>query len=227
MQDHVPIEKNLIQIKNLITAYEKKYEREPGSVQLLAVSKKQSLEKIQYAFQAGQRSFGESYLQEALTKITVLPSAEWHFIGPIQSNKTRKIAEYFSWVQSVDSIKIAERLHEQRPSHLPKLNICIQVNLDDEPTKSGVSLTEVESLTLYCQKLPRLQLRGLMAIPKEQQDFNAKRRSFHQIFLKFSELKNKGISFDTLSMGMSGDFEAAIAENSTLLRIGTAIFGPR
>src|SRR3990167_1298488 len=221
------IEKDLNRIKNLITLYEKKYGREPGSVCLLAVSKKQSIEKIKQAASAGQFSFGESYVQEALLKMVHFDNLKWHFIGPIQSNKTRKIAEHFDWVQSVDSTKIARRLNDQRPDHLPKLNICIQVNIDNEITKSGISLSEVESLISYCQDLPKLTLRGLMAIPKPEQHIDAKRRGFHQLSLKFQALKNKGLPLDTLSMGMAYDFEAAIAEGSTMVRIGTAIFGDR
>ncbi|HLB42803.1 MAG TPA: YggS family pyridoxal phosphate-dependent enzyme [Gammaproteobacteria bacterium] len=221
------IEKNLSRIKQLITLYEKKYGRQLGSVRLLAVSKKQSIEKIKQAFQAGQSRFGESYVQEALVKIATLEGIEWHFIGSIQRNKIRKIAKYFSWVQSVDSIDSARQLNDQRPAHLPPLSICIQVNMHDDTTKSGIPIYEIESLANSCLNLPHLKLRGLMTIPKSQPDFERTRNNFYQLFLKFQELKNKGIPLDTLSMGMSEDFEAAIAAGSTMVRIGTAIFGER
>ncbi len=216
-------------IKESITAYEMKYGRDPGSVSLLAVSKKQSVEKIEKAALTGQRAFGESYVQEALLKIAALKELdiEWHFIGPIQSNKTRKIAEHFSWVQSVCSAKIAERLNEQRPSHLPPLNICLEVNLNAEPTKSGVTPAEVEALASLCLSLPRLKLRGLMAIPAPADTFAGARANFHSLLTLWQELRDKGFALDTLSMGMSDDFEAAIAEGATIVRIGSAIFGER
>lgn len=220
---------NLAQVKKTIAELEKKYQREPGSVQLLAASKQQSTEKILQAFEAGQTCFGENYLQEALTKIAALENneIEWHFIGPIQSNKTRKIAEHFAWVHSVDNIKIAERLDAQRPQHLPKLNICIEVNVSAEETKSGVAPQKAFELIQACLELPRLQVRGLMAIPEIATDVAMQRKAFHRMFELLQSLKQQNISLDTLSMGMSGDFEAAIAEGSTLVRIGTAIFGNR
>lgn len=221
------IAQNLSKMKSLIQNYETKYGRTSGSVHLLAASKGQPLEKIQIAYQAGQKAFGENYLQEALSKITLLPSAEWHFIGSIQSNKTRKIAEHFSWVHSVDHFKIAKSLSDHRPSHLPALNICIQVNIGDEKTKSGISSTEVLSLLKECTQLPRLQVRGLMAIPPPQDSFDQQRKNFHDLFILYQSLCKAGYSLDTLSMGMSADFEAAIAEGSTMVRSGTAIFGPR
>jgi uncharacterized pyridoxal phosphate-containing UPF0001 family protein len=152
---------------------------------------------------------------------------QWHFIGPIQSNKTRKIAERFSWVHSVDSMKIAKRLSEQRPAHLPPLNICIQVNISNEASKSGVSIEETPALAEYCQSLPQLKLRGLMAIPAAQQPFELQRKEYHKLYSLWSELRNSGISLDTLSMGMSDDFEAAIAEGATIIRLGSALFGLR
>lgn len=221
--------KNLIDIKNLIAHYEQKYQRPSHSVKLLAVSKKQSIEKILSAYHAGQTSFGENYLQEALTKIQALSdkSIEWHFIGPIQSNKTRKIAENFTWVETVANKKIAERLNDQRPIHLPPLNICIQVNISEELSKSGVHINEVADLIAYCNKLPRLNVRGIMTIPKELTDFSAQRNEFHKMKILFATLHAQGLLLDTLSMGMSHDFEAAIAEGATLVRIGTKIFGER
>ena len=227
------IEQNIFTIKKLIANALKKYDREQDSVLLLAASKGQSVEKIMEATQAGQYLFGENYLQEALTKMNALSQQqvsneiEWHFIGPVQSNKTKKIAEHFAWVHSVDDNKIAKRLNDQRPQHLPPLNICIQVNVDDEATKSGVDIDHVLPLAEFCLSLPRLRLRGLMTIPKEQTELTLQRRTFHQLFLLKQSLSEKGFSLDTLSMGMSHDFEAAIAEGSTLIRIGTAIFGSR
>jgi len=219
-------------IKQQITHYEKQYQRKAGSVTLLAASKKQSIEKIKLAYETGQLAFGENYLQEALEKIEAakrlqLNNIIWHFIGSIQSNKTKKIAEHFSWVHSIASQKIAKRLSEQRPLHLPPLNICIEVNLNAEPTKSGVVIDEVAELALYCHTLPHLNLRGLMTIPAPHQSFDAQRRSYQQLFLLYEKLKQQGLTLDTLSMGMSDDMEAAIAEGSTMVRIGTAIFGLR
>src|SRR5579885_1684296 len=168
------IENNLAAIRKLISDYEAKYGRHPGSVHLLAASKSQSIEKITAAYHAGQRRFGENYLQEALSKMPALADKqiEWHFIGPVQSNKTRKIAENFSWVHGVDNMKIARRLNDQRPDQLPRLNICIEVNVSDEASKSGVRTDEVLPLAAYCMTLPRLQLRGLMTIPHEHENFS-------------------------------------------------------
>jgi len=224
---------NLAHIKQSIRDSERKFGLKSDSVKLLAASKGQPVEKILAAINAGQSIFGESYLQEALLKMAAVAELaatkplEWHFIGPIQSNKTRKIAEHFSWVQSVASMKIADRLNEQRPAHLPPLNICIEVNVDAEATKSGVSLAEAPALVGYCSALPRLSVRGLMAIPKIQTDFAAQRREFHKLFVLCKELRDKGYGLDTLSMGMTEDFIAAIAEGSTMVRIGTGIFGAR
>lgn len=223
------IKHNLETIKHRIREYEQKYQRTPGSVSLLAVSKKQSPEKIQSAIAAGQTAFGESYLQESLEKKAILndPNIEWHFIGPIQSNKTKKIAEHFAWVHSVDSIRIAERLNNQRPETLPPLNICIEVNVDNEKTKSGAGPENIHSIIDYCLHLPRVKLRGLMTIPAPKSTFIEQRKSFHELAKLFNQLREKGILLDTLSMGMSDDYEAAIAEGATIVRIGTAIFGAR
>lgn len=228
----IPIAQHLHEIKHQIARYEKKYHREAGSVALLAASKKQPIEKIQAAYAAGQFAFGENYLQEALEKIQTaqqlrLENIEWHFIGPIQSNKTKKIAEHFAWAHSVASEKIAKRLNDQRPIHLTPLNICIEVNIDAEPTKSGILPRQVEELALYCRTLPHLYLRGLMTIPAPQATFDAQYQTFHQLFLLLQDLNQQGFMLDTLSMGMSNDFEAAIAAGSTMVRMGTAIFGPR
>lgn len=220
---------NLAHIKQLITTYEDKYDREKNAVQLLAVSKGQALEKMQMAFAAGQKRFGESYLQEALSKMVALNDAsiEWHFIGPVQSNKTRKIAEHFAWVHSLTNMKVAKRLNEQRPAYLPPLNVCIEINIDKEASKAGISIEEVLPLAHYCLNLPRLKLRGLMTIPAARDTVIEQRQTFHTLLSVWQSLREHGLALDTLSMGMSEDFEAAIAEGSTIVRIGTAIFGPR
>lgn len=226
------VTENLQYIQQLITEYAQQYGRDPASVQLLAVSKRQPVEKMAEAIRAGQTRFGESYLQEALPKIVALTAKtttplEWHFIGPIQSNKTRLIAEHFDWVHSVSTGKVARRLSEQRPAHLPPLNICIEVNISGEATKSGVSPAETLELATFCQSLPGLRLRGLMAIPAPAIDVPTQRQAFHELVLLQQSLIREGLTLDTLSMGMSEDFEAAIAEGSTIVRIGTAIFGSR
>ena len=193
----------------------------PG-VTLLAVSKTQSAERIREAVAAGQKAFGENYVQEAVQKMEVLPALEWHLIGPLQSNKTRLAAERFAWVHTVASEKIARRLSEQRPAALPPLNVLIQVNVSGEASKSGVEPEEVESLARVVATLPRLRLRGLMAIPEPGAD----RSRYASVKDVFDKLKSE-FRFDTLSMGMSDDLELALAEGSTMVRIGTAIFGPR
>jgi PLP dependent protein len=191
-------------------------------VTLLAVSKGQSLERIKDAVAAGQKAFGENYVQEAVQKMDALPKLEWHLIGPLQSNKTRLAAERFDWVQTVASEKIARRLSEQRPAGLASLNVLIQVNVSAEETKSGVALPEVPALASAISALPRLKLRGLMAIPEPGAD-RARYRSVKKLF---DELSTQ-FALDTLSMGMSDDLDMALAEGATMVRIGTAIFGPR
>ena len=212
------------------------------SITLLAVSKRHPLEKIQALYELGQRDFGESYLQEALTKISAAPHADiiWHFIGPIQSNKTREIARHFQWVHSVDRLKIARRLSSQRPADALPLNICLQVNISQETQKSGFSSAEVSAALKAIITLPNLVVRGLMAIPKpvpqpakqlqhdSTQWFEEQRRAFRQLRELMQQLnQDLGINMDTLSMGMSDDLEAAIAEGATIIRLGTALFGPR
>ena len=184
---------------------------------------------MRVAYEAGQSAFGESYVQEALDKIAALRDLplEWHFIGPIQSNKTRAIAENFSWVHSVDRLKIAERLSAQRPQNLPPLNVCIQVNVSGEDSKSGVSPSEVLELAQAVAQLPRLKLRGLMAIPAPTEGTEAQRIPFAQLRELMRQLNAQGLELDALSMGMSHDFEAAMLEGATIMRIGTAIFGER
>jgi len=203
--------------------------RAPGSVQLLAVSKTWGTDAVRTAYSAGQTDFGENYIQEAVDKITALRDLPlvWHCIGPIQSNKTRLVAEHFDWVHSIDRLKIAQRLSEQRPEHLPPLQVCIQVNVDGGETKSGVRPPELPALAQAVAALPRLQLRGLMTIP-EPAETDAQMRAVHrQAKNLFEQLRAQGLPLDTLSMGMSADMAAAIAEGSTMVRVGTAIFGKR
>ena len=198
-------------------------------VKLLAVSKAQSDSVVREAFVAGQTAFGENYLQEALDKqaaLTDLP-IEWHFIGPIQSNKTQPIAQHFSWVHSVDRLKIAQRLNEARPTDLAPLQVCIQVNVSDERSKSGVSAHDLESLATTIASLPRLKLRGLMAIPAPTHDINQQQAQFKQVRQCYDALLAKGFALDTLSIGMSDDYPIAIAEGATIVRIGSALFGAR
>jgi len=202
--------------------------RETNDIQLLAVSKTRSIDDIKAAIQAGQTYFGESYLQEAIKKIDALghEQCEWHFIGPCQSNKTASIAQYFSWVHSVDRLKIAQRLNDQRPSdHV--LNICLQVNTSGEASKSGVAPEELFGLAESIRAMPNLRLRGLMALPAREHDANKQRRAFAPLKRLFAELNERGHRLDTLSMGMSNDMEAAIMEGATMVRIGTDIFGSR
>lgn len=214
-----------------IREQEQRFDRAANSVQLLAVSKTQSADKLREAWSAGARDFGENYVQEALEKISALatsaPGITWHFIGPIQSNKTRDLAAHFDWVHSVERIKIIQRLQDQRPADLPPLNICVQVNLSNENTKSGVSLQEARDLCAAVSTMDRLCLRGLMAIPAPCHDHEQQRLAFRPLAALFHELAQQYPTMDTLSMGMSDDFAAAIAEGSTLIRIGTALFGRR
>ena len=223
------ITQHLQSVRESITAAEQRFQRQPGSVQLLAVSKTRPVEDIRVAMASGQRAFGENYLQEAVDKIHALAgsNAEWHFIGPIQSNKTRDIAAHFDWVHSVDRLKIAQRLDEQRPADLAPLNICIQVNTSGEASKSGVAPGEVLELARAIVQLPRLKLRGLMTIPAPEENVEKQRLPFRQLADLQQQLRQAGIDTDTLSMGMTDDMEAAIAEGATMVRIGTAIFGTR
>lgn len=203
--------------------------REPNSVSLLAVSKTKPVEDITELAKQGQRAFGENYLQEALKKIEVHPELEWHFIGPIQSNKTKPIAENFSWVHSVDRLKIAQRLSNQRPSHLPALNILLEVNISNESSKAGFNTESVLEAAKEISQLPNLNLRGLMAIPQSETDYQKQRLPFAKMKQLLIQLQQSlpECQLDTLSMGMSGDLEAAIEEGATIVRIGTDIFGAR
>jgi PLP dependent protein len=205
-------------IADNLQAVRARIEHVPGVI-LLAVSKGQPLERIQAAVAAGQKAFGENYVQEAVQKMELLPALEWHLIGPLQSNKTRIVAERFDWVQTLASEKIARRLSEQRPASLPPLNVLIQVNVSGEQSKSGVAPREVEALARFVRSLPRLRLRGLMAIPEP----GAERSRYRAVKALFDSLPG----CDTLSMGMSDDLDIALAEGATMVRIGTAIFGPR
>ena len=203
--------------------------RSENEVCLLAVSKTRSVEEINELAHLGQRAFGENYLQEALDKISALEplNLEWHFIGPIQSNKTKPIAEQFSWVHSVDRFKIAQRLSAQRPQFAEDLNICLQVNISCEESKSGCLPNEALELAKQIAELPKITLRGLMAIPEATDDVELQKERFRQVRTLFEEIKLETPTLDTLSMGMSGDLDAAIGEGATIVRIGTALFGPR
>jgi pyridoxal phosphate enzyme (YggS family) len=226
------IAQQLLQVQKRIADAANLAGRAETEIQLLAVSKTKPLTAIQAAYQAGQRRFGESYVQEAFTKVQALRAAgvtdlEWHFIGPVQSNKTRPIAEHFDWVDSVDRLKIAERLNAQRPDELAPLNICIQVNISGESQKSGTTEAEVLHLAEQIAQLPRLKLRGLMAIAENTPDDAVLRESFLRLKQIFSTLQQQFPAMDTLSMGMTHDLEVAVACGSSQVRIGTAIFGAR
>ncbi len=222
---------NLQAVKNDIAAAAQQAGRETSEVTLLAVSKTVSADTVREAFAAGQHAFGENYVQEGLEKIAALDDLRdhlhWHFIGPLQSNKTRQVAEQFDWVHAIDRLKIAERLSAQRPACMAPLQVCIQVNISNEATKSGVAPTEVPALAEAIAALPNLQLRGLMAIPAPAADPAAQRQPFAALRALLDQLRQSGLKVDTLSMGMSADMDAAIAEGATLVRIGTAIFGAR
>ncbi len=227
------ISAQLAQVREGIANAARDAGRDPASVSLLAVSKTFGPEAVIEAADAGQREFGENYAQEALDKIAAVKTQRpdldliWHFIGPLQSNKTRPVAEQVDWVHSVDRIKIAQRLSDQRPDNLSPLNICLQVNVSGEASKGGVAPEELPALAAAVARLPRLRLRGLMAIPEPEDDPVFQRRPFALLRDLQRELSASGIPIDTLSMGMSGDMAAAIAEGATIVRIGTAIFGKR
>jgi len=223
------ISENISTVRAQIAKAAQEFDRPLNSVHLLAVSKTQGPEKLKEAYAAGQREFGENYVQEAIEKITTLkmPGLVWHFIGPIQSNKTATIAAHFDWVHSIDRLKVAQRLSAHRSSAMGRLKVCIQVNLSNEDSKSGVALEEVLPLCEQIEALPHLQLRGLMAIPAPSDSEQEQRQTFQPLSLLFKELQSIYPHMDTLSIGMSADFTAAIAEGSTMVRIGSAIFGAR
>ncbi|HEY8100535.1 MAG TPA: YggS family pyridoxal phosphate-dependent enzyme [Burkholderiaceae bacterium] len=224
---------NLQAVHDRIATAARAAQRSTDDITLLAVSKTFGPQAVIEAAQAGQCVFGENYLQEALDKMAAVHAMapdyalQWHFIGPIQSNKTRPIATHFDWVHSVEREKIAQRLSEQRPPHLAPLNICLQVNISGESSKSGLAPQDVPALAQTVASLPRIKLRGLMAIPEPTEDMARQRTAFRQLRQLFDACRAQGLTMDTLSMGMSADLEAAIAEGSTLLRVGSAIFGKR
>ncbi len=220
----------LDQVRNRIEKAAREAGRCVDSITLLGVTKGQPASVVQAAALAGIRDFGESYLQEALEKIAAVGPTQpltWHFIGRLQSNKTRPVAETFAWVHAVDRLKIAERLAEQRPYYAPPLNVCLQVNVASEQTKGGVGFAELPALAAAVGALPRLKLRGLMCLPPEEDDLERQRHWFSKLRVALEELNARGMALDTLSMGMSGDLEAAVLEGATIVRIGTALFGPR
>jgi hypothetical protein len=228
------LQANLTSLSERITLAARRAGRPDGSVAVVAVSKTFAAEAVLALARCGQRHFGENYLQEALAKMQAVRAAApdlpltWHFIGPIQSNKTRPIAEHFDWVQSVERLKIAQRLAEQRPAHLPPLNVLLQVNISGEASKSGVAPEELPALARAVAALPRLRLRGLMAIPEPVDDPAQQRRPLAAMRQLFEALRSAGFAdWDTLSMGMSADLEAAIAQGATMVRVGTALFGVR
>ena len=223
---------NLAQVRDKISGADARCGRAPEEVTLLAVSKTKPASAIEEAMTAGQRAFGENYVQEGVDKIRYFQQAgasglQWHFIGPLQSNKSRLVAEHFDWCHTVDRLKIATRLSEQRPADLPPLNVLIQINISDEQSKSGIPLAELDALAAGVAALPNLQLRGLMAIPAPESEYERQFAVAQQMAVAFAQLKTLYPSVDTLSLGMSDDMEAAIAAGSTMVRIGTAIFGAR
>ena len=225
----IGVTENLAIISDLLAAAAVEAGRRPEDVHLLAVSKRQPLAKIVEAAAAGQRNFGENTVQEGIEKVTKLAERGlcWHFIGHIQSNKTRAVAEHFDWVHSIDKLKTARRLSEQRPESLGDLNVCIQVNIDEEASKSGAAPADVAELAREVAGLPRLRLRGLMCLPAIRDTLTEQRLPFARTRELAEAVKRDGIAMDTLSMGMSDDFPAAILEGATIVRIGTAVFGPR
>lgn len=224
------IQHNLQQLRQRIRAAATQCGRDPEEVTLLAVSKTKPASAVEEAIEAGQLAFGENYVQEGVEKIEALaahPEVEWHFIGPLQSNKSRLVAEHFAWCHTVDRLKIAQRLNDQRPDSLPPLNVLIQVNISDENSKSGIMLEALSELAQQVAALPRLRLRGLMAIPAPESDYARQLAVCQRMADAFRQLKQRYPDVDTLSLGMSDDMEAAIAAGSTMVRIGTAIFGAR
>ncbi|RXJ72292.1 YggS family pyridoxal phosphate-dependent enzyme [Veronia nyctiphanis] len=225
------IKQNLVQVTRQISVAAEKCGRDEQSVTLMAVSKTKPISDIEAAVAAGHTCFGENYVQEGVEKVQYFnekhPSLDWHFIGPIQSNKTRLIAEHFGWVHTIDRFKTAKRLSDQRPEDMPPLQVLIQVNTSGEESKSGIPLDEVESLARDIDALPRITLRGLMCIPQPESDYDRQMSAFAPLSALFTEMQVTRDNFDTLSMGMSGDLEAAVASGSTMVRIGTAVFGAR
>jgi pyridoxal phosphate enzyme, YggS family len=227
------VQDNLLNIKNEIKKIAKECGRDPNTIQLIAVSKTKPVEQIMEAINAGQLAFGENYVQEGIEKIQYfeknMPNNDliWHFIGPLQSNKSKLVAEHFDWMHTIDRFKIAQRLSDQRPNHMAKLNVLIQVNISQEASKSGVKPEEVTELVKQIVALPNLNLRGLMAIPEIENDYDKQLKVFTKMQQLLHSLQKDYPFMDTLSMGMSGDMPAAINAGSTMVRIGTAIFGAR
>lgn len=224
-----PLADNITKLLERVRLSAEKSQRNTGDIRVLAVSKNHPAQDIRLAHSCGLDDFGESYLQEALPKMAELEGLEltWHFIGPIQSNKTRPIAEHFQWVHSVDRSKVARRLNDQRPPLLPPLQVCLQVNISGETSKSGATVDELPQLVRDVMLLPRLELRGLMAIPAATKELRLQQLAFSKLRSTLVELRQLAPALDTLSMGMSGDLEAAIAQGATIIRVGSAIFGPR
>ena len=223
------IGKNILKIKQDIKAAEKKFNRDSNSVLLMAVSKTQSVENILKAYEAGQRDFGENYVQESIEKIVELKNLDitWHFIGKIQSNKSKYIAENFDWIHSIDKISTLKKINDFRKNVEEKLNVCVQVNIDSEDSKSGILVNEVEDFIVKASKFEKLKIRGLMAIPMYHPDYVSQYKTFAKIKNLFDSLIKKNFKLDTLSIGMSSDYNAAIEAGSTIVRIGTSIFGER
>lgn len=225
----IRVTENLKQVSDLLAISSAAAARDPATVTLLAVSKKQPLDAILEAAATGQRDFGENFVQEALAKIheTADLDLTWHFIGHLQSNKTRDVAKNFDWVHTIDNLKTARRLAAQRPAELGPINVCLQVNIDAEPGKSGVAPGDVANLAAACSDLPNLLLRGLMCLPAVRSAADDQQEPFRRLRILFETLQQEHVNLDTLSMGMSGDYAAAIAEGATIVRIGTAVFGER
>ena len=225
----IRVTENLRKIRDLLAKATVDAGRAADSVRLLAVSKKQPVSNVLEAARAGQRDFGENQVQEGLDKIAAIADDEltWHFIGHLQTNKTRAVAEHFDWVHSIDRLKTAERLSRQRPEHMGDLQVCLQINVDDEESKSGIAPAALPELASAVAELPRLKLRGLMCLPAIRHEFDAQREPFARLRHLAEQIRAEGIPVDTLSMGMSGDFRAAIFEGATIVRVGTAIFGAR
>ena len=225
----IRVTENLALIRDLLAKAAVAAGRDPADVRLLAVSKRQPVSAIYDAAAAGQIDFGENQVVEGVEKIRIVAddALKWHFIGHLQTNKTRVVAEHFDWVHSVDRLKTAERLSRQRPDSLDDLNICLQINVDDETSKSGIEVATAAALARHVMDLPRIRLRGLMCLPAIREDFEAQREPFARLRALADELGADGIETDTLSMGMSADYRAAIFEGATIVRIGTGVFGPR
>jgi len=220
---------NLAHIRNEISVAEKRFSRTDSSVCLLAVSKTRNVDEIMAAVNEGQRHFGENYCQEALEKIEAIdhPDLVWHFIGPIQSNKTSQIARHFDWVHTIDRIKIARRLNEMRPEDMAPLNVCVQINISGEDSKAGITLDDADEFIAKLEQFKRLKVRGLMSLPAPASNFDEQRIPFSILNQKLQELSLSRPDLDTLSIGTTQDMTAAIAEGATIVRIGTALFGPR